>query len=154
MRWLHKSDTEPEDSDRAKFHCPHAPSDSNYCICLDTVFNLTEKNKNGIPFMNPNCMSSISICCHILCSKNPFYDFHSMFRQFDPSVRSTLHRVTFAFVDRQVPHLISNPLECILLSQYHNISFPLNWSAYAPNVVGRPQCTIWMVTGASTGTKP
>jgi len=33
--------------------------------------------------------------------KNPFYDFHSMFQQFNPSIRSTLHRVTFAFVDWQ-----------------------------------------------------
>jgi len=34
--------------------------------------------------------------------KNPFYDFHSMFQQFNPSIRSTLHRVTFAFVDWQL----------------------------------------------------
>jgi len=33
--------------------------------------------------------------------KNPFYDFHSMFQQLDPSVRSTLHRVAFTFVDWQ-----------------------------------------------------
>jgi len=33
--------------------------------------------------------------------KNPFYDFHSMFQQFDPSVRSTVHRVAFCFVDWQ-----------------------------------------------------
>ena len=33
--------------------------------------------------------------------KNPFYNFNSMFQQFDPSVQSTLHRVAFAFVDWQ-----------------------------------------------------
>ena len=35
----------------------------------------------------PNCMSSISVCCRILCSKILYMTSHSILQQFDPSVR-------------------------------------------------------------------
>jgi len=64
-----------------------------------------------LPFIKANYISSISICCQTVL-KDPFCDFHSMFQQFDPSVRSTHHAITFAFVDWQ----------------YH-ICFPVLWNA-------------------------
>jgi len=40
-----------------------------------------------LPFMNPNCMSSVSVCCRILCSKVLYMTSHSIWQQFDPLVR-------------------------------------------------------------------
>ena len=44
-----------------------------------------------LPFINPNCISSISILLPNSVFKDPFYHFHSMFQQLNSSIRSTLH---------------------------------------------------------------
>ena len=83
-------------------------------------------HKNGISGSLTFHESKLHVINHNLLPdsvlKNPFYHFHSMFQQFDPSVRSTLHRVAFAFCRLAVPHLISNLQGCFLLSQYHYIN--------------------------------
>ena len=65
------------------------------CICLA----IKMASVVPLPFINSNCMSSISICCRILCSKVFSTTFIAYSNSFYPCVRSTLHRVTFAFVD-------------------------------------------------------
>ena len=72
-------------------------------ICLEQGADLHIAQLLSLP-LTVSCISKIQIGFTFLPDsvlKNPFYHFHSMFQQFDPSVRSTLHRVAFAFVDWQ-----------------------------------------------------
>ena len=72
-------------------------------ICLEQGADLHMAQLLSLP-LTVSCFSKIQIGFTFLPDsvlKNPFYHFHSMFQQFDPSVRSTLHRVAFAFVDWQ-----------------------------------------------------
>ena len=81
-----------------------------------TTHSLENKRSNELNLfhhgLNDGLICNSVLCNSVLCTstlnllpdsvlKNPFYDFHSMSQQFNPSIRSTLHRVTFAFVDWQ-----------------------------------------------------
>ena len=74
--------------------------------------------------------------------RDPFHYFHSMFQQFDHSVRSTLYRVTVN-CKLLVPHLNSNPLECILFSQYHYIN-PISTHTHTHPFNGPLSRTTWV----------
>jgi len=72
----------------------------------------------GLTVFFHNLISSVSIFCPILCSKILSTTFHSMFQQFNSSVRSTLLWVPFAFVNTTL-YFQSSGMQ--LFSQYHYI---------------------------------
>ena len=82
------------------------PQNQNRAFYLNSKILLhLSCHKNGISGSLTFHESKLHVINHNLLLdsvlKNPFYHFHSVFQQFDPYVRSTLHRVAFAFVDWQ-----------------------------------------------------
>jgi len=74
-----------------------------------------------LPFINPNCISSINDLLPISVVEDPFHHFHSMFQHFNSSVRS--HSIgSLSLCKLVIPHLTSSPLGCNFLSQYHYIN--------------------------------
>jgi len=52
-----------------------------------------------LPFINTNCISSTLNLLPNSVLKDPFHYFRSVFQQFNPPIRSTLHWITFPFVN-------------------------------------------------------
>jgi len=83
------------------------------CICL----TIKLASVVPLPFTNPKCIASISICCRILC-------FKILSTTFIACSNTKIHTPLdpLSLCKLAVPHLTSSPLGCNLLSQYHYIN--------------------------------
>jgi len=82
----------------------------NLCYNNNGISGYFHKFKLHIIYMNllPNSVF-----------EDPFHHFHTMLKQFNSSVRSTLQCIPFPFV---ITHLTSSPLQCNFLSKYRYIN--------------------------------